>query len=352
MPGHSFDAFYRSLTKGGLAANYYFYGPEDVLKDEAVRLLVERALDPGMREFNLDQVSAGQLDPEGVHALCNTLPMMAERRAVVLREVEALKRKTRARTELLKYLDAPSPHTLVVLVQGSGDEGEDKDLARGAYTVRCDPLAPDRAAKWVARRAAELGIDLDPAGADHLVRSVGAELGALTSELAKLASLPADATLTPERIAELVGVRQGETQWDWRSAVLEDRTSRAVRLVPAILAQPGLSGVKLVTALGTALLGLAITRSLYDTGMRGRSLEEAVAKALFRNRPQGLLGYRDEAALWSRIAGDWPAGRVRAALRAALEADQALKTTTLSDERGVLTDLVLRLGVRAAEEAA
>jgi hypothetical protein len=43
---------------------------------------------------------------------------------------------------------------------------------------------------------------------------------------------------------------------------------------------------------------------------------------------------------------------VRAALRAALEADQALKSTTLSDERGVLTDLVLRLGLRAAEEAA
>jgi DNA polymerase-3 subunit delta len=351
MPAHSFDVFYRSLSKGDLAANYYFSGPEDVLKDEAVRLLVGRALDPGMRDFNLDQVSAGQLDPEGVHALCNTLPMMAERRVVVIRDVELLKRKTRARTELLKYLAAPSPHTLVVLVQGSGDEGEDKDLARGAYSVRCDPLAPDRAAKWVARRAAELGIDLDPAAADHLVRSVGAELAALTSELAKLASLPADAAITSERIAELVGVRQGETQWDWRTAVLEDRTSRAVSLVPAILAQPGISGVKLVTALGTALLGLATTRSLYDTGMRGRSLEEEVVKALFRNRPQGLLGYRDEAALWSRIAGDWPARRIRAALRAALEADQALKTTTLSDERGVLTDLVLRLGVPAAEAA-
>jgi hypothetical protein len=38
-------------------------------------------------------------------------------------------------------------------------------------------------------------------------------------------------------------------------------------------------------------------------------------------------------------------------LRAALEADQALKNTSISDERGVLTDLVLRLGVQAMEAA-
>jgi hypothetical protein len=47
----------------------------------------------------------------------------------------------------------------------------------------------------------------------------------------------------------------------------------------------------------------------------------------------------------------WPARRIGTALRAALEADQALKSTTISDERGVLTDLVLRIGVRSAEAA-
>jgi cell division septation protein DedD len=37
---------------------------------------------------------------------------------------------------------------------------------------------------------------------------------------------------------------------------------------------------------------------------------------------------------------------LRAALRAALETDQALKNTTVSDERGLLMELVLRMGVR------
>jgi DNA polymerase III subunit delta len=345
MPAHSFDALFRSLGKGDFAPVYYLYGAEDVLKEEAVRSIVDRALDPGLRDFNLDQRSVGQLDAEDIHALCYTLPMMADRRVVVLREVEAWRRKTRARSEFLRYLDRPSPDTVIVLVQGSGEESEDKELCRGAYVVRCDPLPPDRAAKWALREAGQLGIDLEPEAVDHLVRSVGADLAALKSELAKLSSLPAEAPLTPEQVGELVGVRRGETQWDWRSAVLEDQTGRAVTLLPAILAQPGMSGVKLVTALGTALLGVALTRSLYDKGARGRGLEESVVKALFRSRPSGLLSFRDEAAQWTRIVPDWPADRLRSALKAALGADQSLKSTTISDEGGVVTDLVLQIGM-------
>jgi DNA polymerase III subunit delta len=351
MPSYSFDSLFRSLGKGELAPVYYLYGPEDVLKDEAVRLILDRALEPGMRDFNLDQRSAGQVDAEEVHALCNTLPMMAERRVVVFRELESWKRKTKARNEFFRYLERPNPQTVVILVQGSSEEGEDPELVRATCAVRFDSLPAERAIKWVLRQAGTLGVVLPPEAADHLVHSVGSDLAALTSELAKLASLPPDTPLTVERVGELVGVRHGETWWDWRSALLEDRSGHAASLIPALLAQPGMTGVKLVTSLGTSLIGLGLTRSLYDRGMRGRELEDGVFKALLRNRPTGLLGYKAEAARWCRVVEHWPAVRIRSALKAALDADQALKSTTISDERGVLTDLVFRIGTRSAVAA-
>lgn len=351
MPAHSVDALSRSLKKGELAPVYYLYGPEDVLKDDAVRSLIDHATDPAMRDFNLDQRSALQLDPEDIHALCNTLPMMAERRVILLRDVEAWKRKTKARNGFLRYLEHPSPHSVVILMQGSGEEGEDKDLVRGTYSVRFDALSPERAAKWVQREAEKRGVAIEPAAAEHLVRSVGADLGALSSELAKLASLPAGGLVTSATVGELVGIQHGETLWDWRSAVLDDESGRAVSLLPAVLAQPGMTGVKLVTHLGTALVGLGIARSLYDRGKRGGSLEDSIFRTLLQNRPGNLLGYKAEAAHWTRLCASWPSERVRSALRAVLEADQALKSTTISDERGVLTDLVLRIGVRSAEAA-
>src|SRR5687768_10983612 len=107
MPAQTLDAFFRALSKGPPAPTYYFHGPEDILKDEAVRAILERALDPALRDFNLDQRSAGQLDPESLFALCATLPMMAERRVVVLRDLEGLKRKPKVRSVLLGYLERP-----------------------------------------------------------------------------------------------------------------------------------------------------------------------------------------------------------------------------------------------------
>ena len=99
--------------------------------------------------------------------------------------------------------------------------------------------------------------------------------------------------LTAERVGDLVGVRHGETLWDWREAVLDGEPGRAVALLPSMLAQPGVSGVKLVTALGTALVGLGIARAHYDRGLRGRSLEAAVLKSLLERpalRPARLQG--------------------------------------------------------------
>jgi DNA polymerase-3 subunit delta len=349
MPAQTVDALFRSLSKGGLAPVYYLYGLEDVLKDEAVKTIVDHALDPTLRDFNFDQRSAVQLDAEEVYALCNTLPMLAERRVVLLRDIEGWKRKTKGRAEFIRYLQRPSPETVVILVQGSAEEAEDKELAAGACTVRFDPLPPERARKWLSHQAAKLGVILEPEAAEHLIRSVGSDLSALTSELAKLASLPAGEPLTAAQVGDLVGVRHGETLWDWREAVLDGQAGRAASLLPAILAQPGVSGVKLVTTLGTALVGLGIARAHYDRGLRGRSLEAGILKSLLSARPFGLLGYKEEASRWSSWAPRWPAQRVRAALRAARDTDVALKNTTISDAQGLLTDLVLQITMGGEE---
>jgi DNA polymerase-3 subunit delta len=343
MPSRTIDAFFRSLAREDPARAYYFHGPEDILKDEAMRAILDRALDPSLRDFNVDQRSAGQLDADTLFALCSTLPMMAERRVVVLREVEALKRKPKVRTALMEYLRRPAPETVLVLIQGANEEKEDAEIAGLAYSVSCDPLPEDRVLKWLDRRARARGLELPDDAARHLVRAVGGELASLASELEKLAALPAGEPLTVDRVGELIGVCHGETVLDWRDAVFDDRSGPAVALLRPLLDQPGNSGVRLVTVIGTTLVGVGIARSHYDDRLRGRALDQAVFDTIRRNRLFGLLSWSEESRRWVRWAAAWPAGRVRSALRAALTADQALKGTTISDERGIVTDLVLRL---------
>ncbi len=343
MPSQTFDALRRSLKRGELAPAYYLHGSEDLLKDEVARAVVERALDPALRDFNFDQGSAAALDPEAVYAFCNTPPMMAERRVVLIRDVEAWKRKTGARNTLLACLDRPAPDAVVLLVQSAAEEAEDKELAARAVSVSCDPLPPDRAARWLAHRGAPLGVSFAPGAAEHLVRVVGAALGPLAAELEKLAAVSAGEPITAEQVAALVGVGQGETIYDWRDAVLEGDAARAATRLGPLLRQAGVTGVRLVTLLGTTVIGVGVVRAAYDKGVRGSRLQDAAFQLQRRVRMFGLLSWQEEARRWAAWAPRWPAERVRAAVRTLLEADTALKGTTLSDERGILLDVTMRL---------
>lgn len=358
MPRHSHDDLLRALGRSELAPVYYLHGTEDILKEELVRAIVDQALAPSERDFNLDQRGAAQLDAEGFHALINTLPMLAERRVVVVRDIEAWKKKAAQRAVLARYLENPSADTVLVLVEGAPGEEKrrdwepDAELVARSYAVPLEPLEPARVARWVAFHAKRLGVTFAEGAAEHLASTAGYELSALRSELEKFASLAGEAPVTREQVGELVGVRHGETLEDWVEATLGDDLPRALALTGRVLGQSGMSGVRMVTALGTALVGLRLARALHDKGAAGGALERALFDRLRQVRPFGLGDWKVTTRNWARWAPAWPAGRVRAAVRATLAADQALKGTRVSDEAGVLTGLVLRLGTVTAPAAA
>lgn len=357
MPKQPFEAFSRLVKSGDIPVAVYLYGEEDVLKDEVVRAIVDRVVDPALRDFNYDQRSAGQLDPESVETLCNTLPMMADRRLVVVRDVEVWNKRARGRGAMLHYLENPAAETIVILVQGAARRGEDRDgneadpdLLRVTCAVEVSHYGPRLTEKWVLKRAAERGITFETEAAAHFARVTAGDLALARSELDKLSGLAGEAEITLAQVSALLGVRRGETQADWCAAILNDETGRAAAMLPHLLAQTGVSGVGLITQLGTQLLGLGLARSRYERGMRGGPLQRAVFDAVLRARP-ARLDYKESAERWSRLAEHWPLPRIDAALAATLAADRRLKSTTLATEHGVLLDLLMQLGFRSREAA-
>lgn len=350
MAALSFDALLRALKHGDPDPVYYLHGEEDVLKDEAIRALVDRTVPPEGRDFNLDMRSAAGLDAEAMHALLNTLPMLAERRAVVLRGVEQLRKKSKPRDSLLSYLEHPSPTTLLVLVQSDAEDPE-ADLAARATAVATQRLPPERAVRWVSHAAPSMGLAIESAAAELLVQSVGADLSALRQELAKLAALVVGRAAAPADVTTLVGIRQGESLQNLIDTALSRTPARAARLVEPVLEQSGMTGVRIVSALGTALVGAALARGELDRGTPPVRLADTLFRHLLAARPFGLRGYKVEAAQWAAWGERWGATDLRCALRLALATDQALKSTGISDEAGLIRQLVLSLVVPAREAA-
>ena len=343
MSSVTLERAFGGLRKGEIAPAYCLTGPVDQLKDEFVEALVDRVLDPASRDFNLDVRAAGDLDGEALHALVETPPMLAERRVVVVRGIDQWRKNAKVWEVLAQYLRRPSPATVLVLVH-AGDAKPDTRALGGAHHVEVGPLKPAQTARWLQRQAERAGVTLDADAAEHLLDAMGGDLGILQQEVAKLAAaVPDGAAVSADDVGRLVGVRRGETVPDWVTAVLRRDAGRAVSLLDTVLRQGSVTGVQLVMALGTALVGVRLARALLDGGTSPGRLRNAVFTQIRAARPRGLRNWGDEAGAWADAAGRWTSAELDDALAATAEADRRLKSSTISDEHGVLVTMLLTL---------
>lgn len=354
MRAYDFDTLWREVRKGTLRPVYYVHGDEELLKDEAIRSLLDAGVDAAARDFNLDRRRAPELAADDFHALVHTPPMMAQRRGVLITEVEFLQQKKAKaqalRAAVLAYASRPSNETLLVLTQ-SGEEKRDAALARVTQEVALEPLPPERLAGWIRREAERQHVTLDEGATAHLAATVGTDLSALASELSKLSAAVDGRVATVDDVADLVGVRHGETLFDFVDAATARHGVAAAAMVSRLLDAPGVSGVRLVTALSTALVGVALARALLDEGTSRSAAEARVFRAIQEERPFGLREWRLEARRWAADAEHWSQPEVDAALEELLRADRRLKHTTVAGAAEILQEALLAMAGQAAEAA-
>ena len=134
---------------------------------------------------------AADVDGESLHALVETPPMLAESRVVVIKHIDQWRKNAKVWQVLERYLGAPSPTTTLVLTELPRKKGSnplDAVLRRAATLVRCDALDRADLRAWVDVRCEALGVRLTPEATDHLIAATQGHLGAIVSELHKLAA--------------------------------------------------------------------------------------------------------------------------------------------------------------------
>jgi DNA polymerase-3 subunit delta len=334
-----------AVRDGTFASAYYLFGEDDFLKEQAVRQLLEAAVDPATRDFNLETRRASEIDAETLGSLLGTPPMMAERRVLVLRDVGSLRKDARA--VLDAYLETPASDAIVILVAPAGTK-TDRALSARATALEFEPLTGDRVPKWIAYHAEhELRTGITPAAISLLESAVGSDLPLLAIELDKLASYAVGRTIDEDAVTAIVGVRREETIGQFLDAVAARDASRALELLPGALAQPKASAVTIVMALTVQTIAIAWAQARRRRGLAGSRVTGELfgllkeAGGVFTARPWG-----EAVDAWARAAARLDAedaDDVDTVLSTLLAADQALKETRLSSDEQLLTNLVLTL---------
>lgn len=341
MPAATPRALRTAIDAGSFDPVYVLFGDEEYIKDEVLRLLLERAVDVSMRDFNVDIRRGADLDAADLRGLLDQLPMMAERRVVVIRDAQGIRKAPLS--VLDQYLAKPSRDLVLVLVLPAGEEPAKTWLAR-TTTCECRPLSEDGVMKWIAHhlQAAQHG-SISPEAASLLVSHVGNDLTQLRGELDKLLSYTNDAEITADAVQAVVGIRHGETLADLLDCVAARDAKGALAMLPRVMAQPKTTGVSVVIALTAQTFALAWGAAARAAGMPTGTLSRAYFDVLreggaFVGRPWGEAIQR-----WMKAIPHWDTSRCDRALDLLLTTDLALKDTRASSEEQVLETLVLAL---------
>ncbi len=175
------------LERGDSPRFVLVVGEEALLRDRALAQLLEHFVDPGLADFNLDRFSGDTIDVDRVLSACATLPMMADRRVVLVRSLQTLHNARRRR--LLEGL-ADAPPTTLVLIETVALTLKEKELAHGlerALFVSADSPGPGDALRAIKRDLARREIKIDDKAAEALLACRGKNLTGLAIEIEKLA---------------------------------------------------------------------------------------------------------------------------------------------------------------------
>src|SRR3990172_535758 len=350
MPSVAMRVLKTALESGSFDRVYLFHGDDEFLKEEKVRAVVERATDAATRDFNLEVRRGADLDAAALRQALDALPVMAERRVVVIRDVTGLRKDVRAVLE--RYLERPAADTVLLLVAAAGAK-PDATLLDRAAAVDFRPLTEDELAKWVARRATSLGATITPGATALLCGATGNDLALIAGELDKLRSYANGGTIDESAVSAVVGVRHGETLRDLLDRAARRDAAGAVALLERVLAQPKTTAVSVVMALTTQTLAIGWALAARSRGLPPQRLERELI-GLLRENPASLAGrpWGEAVAAWVQAVGRWDDASVDRALELLLAADASLKETRVSSDVQLLKSLLLAMAVGRGRRAA
>lgn len=337
----SLQAFQKALAAGQLAPAYYLTGEDEHRKDALVRQVIEVAVDAAVREFNVDIVRGSDADLERLEPMLQTLPMLAARRVVVVRDTGSLRKD--ARTWLERYLESPAPDTVLLLIALAGTKDE-KEFARATQIPFAAPTG-DGFSAWVVEHVRDVHGGSITSEAVHLLEeSVGHDTMLLASELDKLVSYAGGRMIDEPAVSAVTGVRRGKTVGDLLDAVAARDAGTALGLISDVLSHPKNNAVTVIMALTVQTLAMT-----WGHFARGRIDYYALLKetGAFPMRPWG-----EAVKCWAAHQSRWNGAALHAALHALRDADQAAKDTRVASDEQLVATLICAMCTEPSRAAA
>jgi DNA polymerase-3 subunit delta len=289
---------------------YLLQGEEFLAAEALDKIRVEAETDP-----LAESTFAASAPIAEILTALGTPNLLGGRRLVVVEGAHELKGDQVEAIE--RYLESPSPHTVLVLV-GSGRTKLAAAIKRSGSVVTLDAPRGRRLASWIRERARAHRLQVDDRGAWALIDSVGTELRDLDGALAQMSSALGPARVSVGDVRRLFPRLADERIYALTDAIGERRQAAAMGLLRRLLEQ-GDEPLVLFGAVGAHLKRMLVARGLVEQGGTA-----AVAAAL------GLPDWRADRV--AKQARSYREDELAGALQILAETDVEMKGGDLPPE--------------------
>jgi DNA polymerase-3 subunit delta len=220
---------------GALRPIYLVLANEPHTANDVLRALRSAALIGAVPGLNEDQFDAGERKVDDVLSAARTLPMMAKRRLVTVRQIERWEPRandikdtpergvvTDPFEKLLDYAKSPSPSTVLLLI-GTGLDKRRRLMQaalRDGYVVVCEPLGRAELPGFVEQLARERSHALAPGVAELIAELAGPDLAPVADAVERLCLYAGpEQTITEEMVSACVVRLRTQTVWELTGAV-------------------------------------------------------------------------------------------------------------------------------------
>jgi DNA polymerase-3 subunit delta len=257
------DELYAEIEAGRFDPIYVLHSEHPILVERLVAALREAVVPPAARGFNYDIVE-GKPTGARIVGLAQTLPMMAQRRLIYVRDLSAMAADDAE--PLLAYLGKPNPSTVVVAVVTKLDKRIKlfAQLSKRGYLHVLE--APRQLAPWVRAEAKHKRVQLDASAVTRLIEAVGDDLSRLALTVEQLGLYAGGRAVNSDDVDELVADTRERTVFELTDAIGAADRPRALAAVASLCDQRE-SAVGVVVMLARHVRQLSLVYTLRATNV-------------------------------------------------------------------------------------
>lgn len=341
MPELTDVALMKNIRQGQIDPVYFFYGKELLLLQKALSALIKKVVSPGMESFNLQKFDSDKTTVEEIENAAEALPVMAQRKCVVVQNLNVEKLAAAQSDKLKALLKDPPPATVLVFVI-TAFEVNPKNAKVKAFSTAVSKMGSvvdfslkDKSTlvKALCEHAAKRGASLSPANASRLIERCGQSLTSLYNEVDKLCDFAGEGSeITAAHIDQSVVQTVDSSAFDLAKAVLRGQSDRALSLLGELFYQK-IEPVVILGALNMSMIDLYRAKT---AAAAGKKSPEILADFGYKKNVE----FRVRNAL--NDSSKMSMSHLRACIQALYQTDAALKSTG-ADGRILLEELVVAM---------